>query len=104
MRMMVCPPFGVVAPGWRLQSTSNEKLPPESPAAMISIIIAIEEPLWSPNGSSAPPPSTALGSVVGTPAYMSPEQALGVMNELGPATDIYSLGATLYAILTGPSV
>src|SRR5262249_44486608 len=39
--------------------------------------------------------------VVGTPAYMSPEQAQGVVNGLGPATDVYSLGATLYAILTG---
>jgi serine/threonine-protein kinase len=44
---------------------------------------------------------TVAGSAVGTPAYMSPEQAGGRIDELGPATDIYSLGATLYCLLTG---
>ena len=45
--------------------------------------------------------ATMPGSVVGTPAYMSPEQALGSVDVVGPASDIYSLGATLYRILTG---
>jgi hypothetical protein len=44
---------------------------------------------------------TAADSIVGTPSYMSPEQATGDHPSIGPASDIYSLGATLYQILTG---
>ena len=44
---------------------------------------------------------TQVGSAVGTPAYMSPEQAAGKLDQIGPASDIYSLGATLYCLLTG---
>ncbi|MBC8117125.1 MAG: serine/threonine protein kinase, partial [Candidatus Saccharimonas sp.] len=62
-------------------------------------------------GTDATPlrPSSALsssvqtmqGSAIGTPAYMSPEQAAGKLDELGPTTDVYSLGATLYHLLCG---
>jgi serine/threonine protein kinase len=44
---------------------------------------------------------TMPGRPIGTPAFMSPEQAHGQLERLGARSDIYSLGATLYCILTG---
>jgi len=42
-----------------------------------------------------------MGTIIGTPAFMSPEQAMGKLNELGPTSDVFSLGATMYFLLTG---
>ncbi|MFO0881114.1 MAG: serine/threonine-protein kinase [Gemmataceae bacterium] len=60
---------------------------------------SIELPLHpSTSGSTQ---ATMLGQAVGTPAFMPPEQAAGRIDQIGPPSDIYSLGATLYNLLTG---
>ncbi|MBI3865187.1 MAG: protein kinase, partial [Planctomycetia bacterium] len=44
---------------------------------------------------------TGTGQVLGTPGYMPPEQAAGRIDQIGPRSDVYSLGALLYCLVTG---
>jgi eukaryotic-like serine/threonine-protein kinase len=59
-----------------------------------------DEPTLHPAHASSNA-ETIAGTAIGTPAFMSPEQAAGRLDLLGPASDVYSLGATLYALLSG---
>ncbi len=59
----------------------------------------LPEPMLVPSLADAI--ETQAGAAMGTPSYMSPEQASGRLDLLGAASDIYSLGATLYTLLTG---
>jgi eukaryotic-like serine/threonine-protein kinase len=62
--------------------------------------IPVDDSALHPESGSGMTP-TRIGSEIGTVGYMSPEQAAGRLTELGPASDIYSLGATLFCVATG---
>ena len=60
---------------------------------------ADEATMHSASGSGSS--ITQMGQTVGTPQYMSPEQASGKLDEIGTESDVYSLGSTFYSVLTG---
>ena len=62
----------------------------------------VEDPEWEDaeltNGED--PVTSKAGQTIGSPAFMSPEQARGELSVIGPTSDIYSLGATLFSLIT----
>ncbi|MCC6740887.1 MAG: protein kinase [Planctomycetia bacterium] len=62
---------------------------------------ALVAPGDAPSVAGAGPQVTLKGDILGTPSYMSPEQAAGNMDQVDELSDVYSLGAILYEILTG---
>jgi len=57
-------------------------------------------PSLTPEARALGPALTRVGDVLGTPSYMSPEQAAGRLSEIDPRTDIFALGAILFEMLT----
>jgi WD40 repeat protein/serine/threonine protein kinase len=87
---------------WGLAKLLKNAQPPKAIAGTTPPTEGLgEAPLQPPSASSSE--ATQPGRIVGTPEYMSPEQAAGRLDLLGPASDIYSLGASLYTLLTGRS-
>ena len=86
------------------QSPTNTRKTRAIPMRPIGMAAGEEQPARTddaaPLGLSSST-DTQAGTAFGTPAFMSPEQAEGRLDQLGPASDVYSLGAVLYTLLCG---
>ena len=92
--------------GMRIEDT--QATPPQQPAirnlqsAIPKITdFGLAKRLNQESGASGMAGQTQTGMILGTPSYMAPEQAAGKPRDVGPAADVYALGAILYEMLTG---
>lgn len=81
---------------WGLAKVGNKE---HTSKDFLGANLEMERTLRPASGSSVA--TTMDGAQIGTPAFMSPEQAAGRVLDLGSASDIYSLGSTLFLLLTG---
>jgi len=96
-------PYGeTLVVDWGLAKPLGLSLPggqaPEAPSGSVPSVTG--GPIRVSDRSESPS-DTVAGEPIGTPTYASPEQVIGDLSRLGPATDVYGLGATLYSLLTG---
>ena len=91
-------PFGeVLVMDWGLAKVLNRQEKSEAP---IDVSESLDSSQLDNLGSFANVKETVQGAIMGTPMYMSPEQAKGHINQLDGRSDVYSLGAVLYRLLT----
>ncbi len=71
--------------------------------AKVAALTELRPPESAARGTPCDAPQTAHGTILGTPAYMPPEQARGEVDRVDERSDVYALGGILYFLLTGQS-